>query len=510
MATELEQLCSPSSPSLQSVHSDEFVQLAIDPDGLPQASEPIDSEETAPLVVRSKAPSPFDKPDAGIVLGSLDAVGFHVRKEILLEASPVFERLLASEGSPTILDIPAASDAIELILRICYPIITPRLTDLTLDLLQKALRLGMDYALVLPTAVIEDEMVARACRISQWPQVWLVACRNRLEDVARRLLDLTFDNDALDPFTPLLTVEAITSGDYHRCWEYRRARGNVTSSFQLWKCDTKGSTPTAQTHPAPIVYAFETTFPEADLIFQSSDGIMFHANEARIRKASPSLHAYLEAAPRGVSRSDLQKSRTKGKGKKASVYRFLALATEDPIYAYLLAAVAGLDTLSKRLAKLTLKIPLCELYVEHMQRFPAGPYHRLIKYREACSAAGKRLLLGITSRTPHPSVVVADPLHVHEAAEAQQATLTVNITPETVLGPSGVEAWLQYKIQNVAATIEDTPGYMFSPQSPEAVWEQALTASELWCGNCRGFAGQVHLLGKALQDMPSVVDEIEF
>ena len=75
---------------------------------------------------------PFNKANADIILRTSDHVDFHVYSQILMAASQFFERMLEVPQPPVdqqqlkygrpIIDVSETSKALDLLLRLCYPI----------------------------------------------------------------------------------------------------------------------------------------------------------------------------------------------------------------------------------------------------------------------------------------------------------------------------------------------------------------------------------------------------
>ena len=252
------------------------------------------------------APYPFNKATADVILRSSDMVSFRVRRDILLEASPAFVRILAfSPGPVTTIDVPARSETIQDILLICYPIAKPK-KERSVKELELGLRAAMAYELELPITVFEDELVRLAGRDSQsWAEVFMVAYRMKLEDVARRILRPTFHDKEWDAGC---IIDDLTAGDYYRIAEYRRRQGNVGPHFLLFVARERISAPislsshsdleraeTPSTPPTPAGdYLWDTS--GSDLILCSSDGNEFRVHRNVISSASPILGNIIVAA----------------------------------------------------------------------------------------------------------------------------------------------------------------------------------------------------------------------
>lgn len=181
------------------------------------------------------APYPFDKPCADIVLRTCDRVDFRVRRHILIEASPVFDSMFllpqpqADAESPhaPVVDLAEDSGTIETLLRICYPIRNPPLSQ-PLDAIETMLRAAMKYEMDLPVAVLTGHLLSLAERTPL--PVWAVACRLHLEDVAKRATQQLLNVLSLD-FHSLGGMDGICAGDYFRLREFHRT--TCSSDTQL-------------------------------------------------------------------------------------------------------------------------------------------------------------------------------------------------------------------------------------------------------------------------------------
>nr|VWO99527.1 FAD-binding FR-type domain-containing protein [Ganoderma boninense] len=134
---------------------------------------------------------PFDQHSADITLHTSDSVCFHVHSQILSQASPVFATILSlpqpadnthlgSPGRPVV-HLAEDSNALEPLLRICYPVHKPVLQHL--DEIQPALETAIKFDMKWPT----EELIGRflTCAAQDPFRVWAFGCRHGLEHVAR-------------------------------------------------------------------------------------------------------------------------------------------------------------------------------------------------------------------------------------------------------------------------------------------------------------------------------------
>ncbi|RDX50962.1 hypothetical protein OH76DRAFT_1482009 [Lentinus brumalis] len=248
----------------------------------------------------SNALSPFNKPDADVVLRSLDGVEFLVRSHILIEASPWFEaQLRPLTSSQTHLALDAYSTTLDILLRICYPIPKPK-SDRSIADIETALRVAVQYQLELV------DLARRGPAI----EVWALACRMKREALARRSVESTFDDDKFDAGR-IGSIQDVNAGDYFRFREYRRLRGQVAPQFEL--CRPTLTLPavlhaTASSSPIqsrsedddiesyeedPHSQVFLPNIPHPDLVCIASDGAHLSVHRMFVAEASSIISAKL-------------------------------------------------------------------------------------------------------------------------------------------------------------------------------------------------------------------------
>ncbi|KAF8991952.1 hypothetical protein BDQ17DRAFT_1173447, partial [Cyathus striatus] len=134
-----------------------------------------------------QATHPFDNPKkSDITLRTSDKVDFYVYRVILSAAPPPLETMsplpqqVSDDTSSPVVDVPENSEVIDPLLRICYPVIDPSITDLTL--LQMVLKAALKYDIL-----VASEMLKKTLRsfIKDKPrEVYTVACKLSLEEEA--------------------------------------------------------------------------------------------------------------------------------------------------------------------------------------------------------------------------------------------------------------------------------------------------------------------------------------
>ena len=136
----------------------------------------------------SKAAHPFDDPAADIILRTSDGIDFYTHSPILSYASPVFSSMLSlpqpdkeHRAEKPVIDVSEDSQTIDRILRLCYPIVKPHLSEL--EEIVPVLKAALKYEMEWPVLLLSKDLLSTVP--SNPLKVWAVACRVGLEDVAR-------------------------------------------------------------------------------------------------------------------------------------------------------------------------------------------------------------------------------------------------------------------------------------------------------------------------------------
>ena len=252
-----------------------------------------DQDSSAAAARQSRiAPPPFDKPDTDIILRSSDHVDFHVRRHILFEASPVFESILSippghDEDPCPVVDLTEDHQTLQALLLSCYPVSrTKRQPMKSLAQLEAALYAAKKYDMELPLEELTSDL--DRCVTGQPLQVWALACRLDLEDVASRAASLM--GDTMPSFSILGRMEGVSAGNYYRLREYRRRSDvrTIAASFlrppQVRRlADEQHGTLTVDNS------AFSSKLPYPDLECRSADGEVFLVHKCLLSAASPIL-----------------------------------------------------------------------------------------------------------------------------------------------------------------------------------------------------------------------------
>ncbi|TFK92636.1 hypothetical protein K466DRAFT_595104 [Polyporus arcularius HHB13444] len=238
-------------------------------------------------ITHSKASHPFDDPSTDLTLRTPDLIEFYVQSHILSYASPVFSSMLSlpqpedgSRAQRPVIDVSEDSQALDRLLRLCYPVLKPKLSEL--EDIVPVLKAALKYEMEWPVFLLSKDLLAM---IPSNPlKVWAAACRAGLEDVAReaaseirgrvpRLSTLEWNTTplpppcALDVLAQLLQEDArfsnlqdISAGDYFRLREFLRATEPPSASFRLLS-------------PSPSSPVEQQSLPERS-VFHPPDGFL--------------------------------------------------------------------------------------------------------------------------------------------------------------------------------------------------------------------------------------------
>ncbi|KZT07311.1 uncharacterized protein LAESUDRAFT_713772 [Laetiporus sulphureus 93-53] len=391
------------------------------------------------------ASPPFDNVAADIILRSSDGVDFRVHSVILAEASPLFANMFSLPQPPNpenpqedsadtrdgrpVVAMTEDSTTLDNLLRVCYPIADPLLTDL--EAVRGILEAATKYEMEQATAVLCKKL--RSFAASEPLRVWAVACRLHLESEALHAAQQAMSHSLLDEFPP--EMHEISAGAYFRLLHFQRLNGQVDGSFSFCSPAPSDVEQTAEEEDVPQVDFYAHAY--TDVTCRSSDGVDFPAHQIILSLASPVLRDMLNSAapPKpSVSENSIstlnlpEDSRTlsvlvklcypidQGKliGENLSLLDSLMQAAakyqmtrvsnalknewEDFAYrksvrAFLIVARSGpeLHPYAQEAAMRSLRFAYAEqVYVDEMERTPADVLRRLLRYRRACREAVTR------------------------------------------------------------------------------------------------------------------------
>ena len=196
----------------------------------------------APSPIPSSALPPFDDTsDGDVVLKSSDGVLFRVHKVILSLASPFFRDMFSlpqSPGTPQdcvgnapIIPFTESSEIIDTLLRAVYPDEDP---DLKLvHEIEGVVEAAIKYDMPKCISIMRKKLILGA---SKEPiRVFMIACKNKLADVASATAHLSLRRPILYSFElgsvvlPFSALEDITAGSLFRLIEYQRQCSKVAN-----------------------------------------------------------------------------------------------------------------------------------------------------------------------------------------------------------------------------------------------------------------------------------------
>ncbi|KAH9884783.1 hypothetical protein C8Q73DRAFT_669704 [Cubamyces lactineus] len=508
------------------------------------------------------APFPFNKPTADLVLRSRKGLDFRIRSQIIIEASPVMDAKLAGlrssiqyGGSASILDMAEDSSTLELLLRICYPIVNPPLDNLPLEDLETALRAALGYEMELPVAMLVEELSRRAehAPIS----VWSAACRTRREDVAGRAAErmLTFASLDLEHFNDLT---GITAGQLFRLRKFFRLQGAVDNIFRF--NEMLGSDVTSEHVPLPpYTFVLPVSDTPPDLILQSSDGYTYNAHQDVLRMMSTVLCSQINAKLLVSDRTVVKRMQKKntvntrhscnrphvrieledvgsvlsamlafcyrlgsdvldrippstlaaviGAAMRYNMHyllpdlgaRWSSISSREPLCSYFAAANLGLSEFAAQSARDVLKVKLDESYLPQMESSAAEVYRCLVIYYESCQAVARTLLIPSLQQAPQP-----------ESPPPRSWSVTPSSTrPPTPSAPprSRTLDWWKKVNEDHTLIIDNGPGRL---GLPTISLHETATEEGLWCPMCQSFAQELADFSQRLREVPRRVSEVTF
>ncbi|KIN96748.1 hypothetical protein M404DRAFT_927412 [Pisolithus tinctorius Marx 270] len=189
--------------------------------------------EVSSAVLATKASWPFDDPNAEVILRSSDNVDFRVFRCNLSLASPVFKDMFTlgapvhgehppNPSSLPVVPLSETGSALDALLRLIYPLTTPKL-DSVGDI--KALVAAVvKYDLIEPAIYRATNLIIRQYLQSSPVSLYAIAClcgwRNLAERAARETLKI---KDFGRVRTYVAELEDMSAGDYYRLLDYHRA-----------------------------------------------------------------------------------------------------------------------------------------------------------------------------------------------------------------------------------------------------------------------------------------------
>ncbi|KAL5501397.1 hypothetical protein ACEPAH_8657 [Sanghuangporus vaninii] len=174
--------------------------------------------------------APFHDQPGGIILQSSDRVNFRVLKSILGLASPVFDNMF-SFPQPAVKDekpdeiavvcLSESSDTLDAILRFCYPVAQPQLSQRDISLIVNVLRAAMKYEMNVIVDSARDAFKVRARSSgSEAIEGYALACSLGWEIESRIAATACLQWEALGSKLPQLA--AMSGLDYYNLLDFHR------------------------------------------------------------------------------------------------------------------------------------------------------------------------------------------------------------------------------------------------------------------------------------------------
>lgn len=400
----------------------------------------------APTPQSRKASKPFDREDADFILRSGDKVDFHVHRIILTLASPVFADMLSLPQPPDaagterpVVDVSEDSEALDVLLRVCYPEPVPDFPSL--DLLHRVLGAAMKYEIHAAIVLAKNAMVQPRFMDESPLHVFVIACRLGLEDQAAAAARHAVERDLVEGVT-CPGLDDISAGAYYRLLDLHRSVVVVKhgSGKRCKHCPRRSTSRQITTSVGPFcepskraasvqrapLQAVNSPFdaPDADLILRSSDSLEFRISQttiailsasdliARAPRSELSVHVMAEDSvvldtmlrmcvlTSSVPLDDLDllldvlsASRKYGLPRVEAIIRhsWPIYITRDPLRLYFAAVRYGWVAEAHLCARSLFRVQdipsIHERYLLEFETMANGPYRRLLSYLEACSQA---------------------------------------------------------------------------------------------------------------------------
>ncbi|EIN03881.1 hypothetical protein PUNSTDRAFT_146848 [Punctularia strigosozonata HHB-11173 SS5] len=379
---------------------------------------------------RVKVSWPFNDPNADLVLRSSDGIEFYVFKNILSIAStPLKSRIEilppVAEGIQT-LEIRLCSTTLDQLLRLCYPVLSPRFSSV--QQIEPVLKAAITYDVHAAIDVLVESL-----RLNPFPwdplQVYACACRLSLapeERIAATLLKSktieVIDTDVVDD---------IPAVDYIRLIKYVSIKDAVFDELPSLPLEDSCTESPVDIQPRTASPPFDEE-SGGDAILQSCDSIRFYVYKAILSLTSPFfrdmftlpqsedvnketpvvcmaehstvLHDLLSLCyPPHTTKlaftEDIGRLRdVLSVAQKFDMQTIISILQDhlsrhaqiDPGGVYAVGRSLGIQDLSEEAAKLSLRLIIEEVEGSPYWRYVlAAEYRRLRRYHFACGVAGQ-------------------------------------------------------------------------------------------------------------------------
>lgn len=496
--------------------------------------------------------SPFNSIDADLILRSSDEVEFQIHRYAMTMASPVFQNVLSLPqpadplNGPPVVDLPEDSRTLYTILRICYPVLDPKID--TIELARSVLDAALKYDMV----VVVDycKRALRSLAKSQPLRVYAIACTIGAETTARlavREIVAHAPDNILGQETGayakwleglsnqrVAEFEDMSAGCYFRLMLYCRSsrpelfsfcHGERISTASPEACGNASSEEVLRTAPFP----FDN--PAAGVIILTKDKMQFHVFESILILASPVfkemlltnsnseqrtlevdddsdtircilLFCYPFGIPETVAIEVIPavlRAADKYQVERAKWFlrKQWEMFASEPLRAYLLAAAIGWKEEAGIAARALLEFSTRDLqdrYVQELERASANSYIRLLEYREKCievtcsrTASCRKWLTTRDPRLEH--ILGCFVCYCNDKASYKRGR--------------GVCSWIVYYTNIVSNSFKDPS------QSMPAMFSPRFFSSTTCFRACQSHASEASLLHAAFADeLNATIDEV--
>ncbi|PSR86949.1 hypothetical protein PHLCEN_2v5297 [Hermanssonia centrifuga] len=400
------------------------------------------------------AQAPFNIPSADAVLRTSDNVDFYVHKVILSIASPFFNDLFSLiqpsiNSDAKVIEEPIIisedSQTLDSLLRLCYPVDDPVITDISLlgCVLEAAIKYQMGEAEKLVKVSMQPFVVTHPL------QIYAIACRLKVEELAKvaaqswksqrgSVLNTANFSSTTGGASYVPEMAHITCGAYSRLIRYIRSSLPLAnfSPFSQPETNSHGGTHEVIDDPVPSIRP-ELPLQDADLVIRTPDGTNFLAHKLILNLSSAdsileSLHdppEFVDGLP--VVHVDIEGQvlneilhllyplnhteyedmsmiwailvaarRYKLSGVLGAMRRrLLNLASSRPLPVYFLSAEFGWTDVAQAAAKYSIGPDLELEYTSEMEYGSAEAYYRLLKFNHACRSSIEKIVAQHTPDT---------------------------------------------------------------------------------------------------------------
>ncbi len=324
----------------------------------------------------TKASYPFNDPSADIILRTPDFIEFNVHGNMLSFASPVFSSMLSlpqpedgSRAQRPVIDVSEDSQVLDRLLRLCYPILKPKLSEL--EHIVPVLKAASKYEMEWPVFLLSKDLLAVTPPMPL--RAWAAACRTGFEDVAWEaasqirgrdpprmasgpLVEASpepprFGRGALTQLQLLEEVDNlqnISAGDYFRLFEFLRLPETPSASFRLLSPSTssiverQSPSPQRSVSDPPAVFIPRISSP--DVLLQCRDSDVQH----RAHGVVLALHSAVLGEQFAQAKADWSTRSIADDGKCSDSVQLPIIhlnVTSDTLVSLLTACYDGLDSI---------------------------------------------------------------------------------------------------------------------------------------------------------------------